>query len=469
MGNNLTLSPVDLVLSHYQLPFELKNFQKEVVNGLATLDTQGHYLDMGTGKTVCSTVSALYRKIEHKARTVVIMPPLLLKQWEKWLQTLTPKVSITRYQGTPAERKALSLDADFVLVGVQIFKKEFDRFMSFFQDRNFTVIVDEATMICNIGSDNHQKVFDFALGHPCLMLTGTPMNNPMDAYGLLKFVSPGLYRNKRQFENIHVDERDFFQNPVKWKNLELLAENVALNSRRVLLADVYDEMPPISYIPISYDLDPKHLKLYRKLAEEELLKLPDGGKIDATTANRLTHALGQIVLNYGHFAGDPTLLSNTVALVEEKLNELGDGKLLVFAHYRMSIALLTEKLRKYGAVPVNSEVTPKQKENNIDRFVNDPKCRVMVAQVKSAGYGLDSLQHVCNHAMYVEPCTSPRDFFQSGARLARTGQTKPVQIYMLLAEGTLQPRAFNNLLKNDDLVNKVIRNATDLRTAIFGG
>lgn len=40
--------------------------------------------------------------------------------------------------------------------------------------------------------------------------------------------------------------------------------------------------------------DIKHLKLYRKLAEEELLKLPDGGKIDATQATKLVHALGQI-------------------------------------------------------------------------------------------------------------------------------------------------------------------------------
>ena len=118
---------------------------------------------------------------------------------------------------------------------------------------------------------------------------------------------------------------------------------------------------------------------------------------------------------------------------------------------------------------MNSEVTPSQKEKNVERFVNDSKCRVMVAQFRSAGYGLDGLQHVCNHAFYAEPCQQPRDFHQSVARLARTGQTKPVQVYIGMAQGTLQVRAFNNLLNNDELVNTVIRSVADLRQAIFGG
>ena len=463
------MTPTEIALSHYTLPFRLKPFQVEVVDDLGPLDEQGHYLDPGTGKTACSTVIALFRKIYYQERCVVIMPPILLKQWETWLRSIKPCPSVVKYAGTPAERKAMSLYADFVLVGIQIFKKEYARFEEFFKDKQYVTIVDEATMLSNIGTGNHEKVHDFTVGRPRLMLTGTPMNNPMDAYGLLKFVAPGLYRNMKQFERLHVAERDFFGNPSKWDNLDLLAKNMTVNAKRILLADVYDQMPEVSYIPLNYDLDPKHLKLYRKLAEEELLRLPDGGKIDATQATRLVHALGQIVANWGHFAGDPELEANIIELTKEKLDELGDGKLLIFAHYRMTVALLADKLAKFGTVTVNSEVTQKQKENNLERFKTDPKCRVMIAQVKSAGYGLDGLQFCCNHALYAEPCTSPRDFGQSVARLVRTGQDKPVQIYMAIAAGTLQARAFENLLKKDEIVNQVIRNVADLRDMIFGG
>lgn len=462
------MTPADIVLTLYTFPFELKPYQVEVIDDLAPLDEEGHYLDMGTGKTVCSTVAALYHKITRNCRILVIMPPILLKQWERWLLSIKPQLSVVRYQGTPAERATMSLDADFVLVGVQIFKREYNRFYNHFKSLDVTTIVDEATIISNIGTDNHEKIYDFTLGKPRMMLTGTPLNNPEDAYGLLKFVAPGIYRNKAQFMRIHSKETDFFGKTIAWDNLELLAENMTVNAKRVLLADVYDQMPKVRYDPIVYDLDPKHLKLYRKLAEDELLKLPDGGKIDATQATKLIHALGQIVLNWGHFAGDPKLESDTISLAKEKLEELGDGKLLIFAHYRMSVALLAECLTKYNPVTVNSEVSATQKEKNVQTFVNDPKCRVMIAQVKSAGYGLDGLQHVCHHALYVEPCTSPRDFSQSVARLVRMGQTKPVQIHMAVAEGTLQARAFNNLLINDEIVNQVIRNKGDLRDMIFG-
>ena len=463
------MTPTEIALSHYTLPFDLKPFQVEVVNDLGPLDEGGYYLDMGTGKSCTSTVSALFQKIYYGRRTIIIMPPILLKQWESWLKSIKPQPSVVKYAGTPTERAAMNLEADFVLVGVQIFKKEYQRFSEFFSDKDYLVIVDEATIISNINTDNHEKIYDFCLGHPRLMLTGTPMNDPEDAYGLLKLVAPGLYRNKTQFLRIHGGEKDFFGNYTSWEKLDLLRDNMQVNAKRVLLADVYDQMPEISYIPVNYDLDPKHLRLYRKLAEEELLKLPDGGKIDATQATKLVHALGQIIINWGHFAGDPSLESETVELVKEKLNELGDGKLLIFAHYRLTVALLADKLKKYNPVTVNSEVTAKQKEKNIERFIKDPKCRIFIAQVKSAGYGLDQLQTVCNHVMYVEPCTSPRDFHQANARLARMGQTKPVQVYMAIASGTLQARSFENLLKKDEVVNQVIRNVGDLRTMIFGG
>jgi len=397
------------------------------------------------------------------------MPPILLKQWEKWLLSIKPAPSVVKYQGTPAERAAMSLDADFVLVGVQIFKKEYDRFVEHFEDKEVVVIIDEANMVSNIDTDNHSKLYDFCSGRKKMLLTGTPMNNPEDAYGLLKFVAPDIYRNKAQFLRIHCGAVDYFGRPTSWEKLDLLAENMKVNAKRVLLEDIYDEMPEVTYTPVVYDLDPKHLKLYRKLAEEELLKLPDGGKIDATTASKLLHALGQIVLNYGHFSGDPSLVSKSVDVAEELLAELGDGKLLIFAHYRMSVALLLEKLSAYGAVGVNSEVTAMQKEKNIAKFIEDPACRVLVAQVKSAGFGLDGLQHVASTVLYIEPCTSPRDFHQSVARLVRQGQRRPVSVYMGVASGTLQNRAFNNLMKNDALVNSVIRNSSDLRDLVMGG
>lgn len=463
-------APFDLVKTYYRFPERIDPhvLQIETINDLAPLANSGEWLDMGTGKTFCSTACGLYHKIVYGHQLVIIMPPILLRQWARWMAEIQPALSVTEYRGTPAERAAMDLEVDVILVGIQIFKKEYARFSSYFADKLYTVIVDEATMLGNVESDMHQKVYEFSIGHPQIMLTGTPMNNVMDAYALVKFSAPGQYRNIGHFHNEHVEEVDFYKKPIKFKNLELMSANLKVNSKRILFQDMFSGHEQPLYDAVYYDLDDKHYKLYKKLAEEQLLLLPDGGKVDGTTANKLMHALGQIVVNWDHFSQVPANVSACAEMIEQKLKDLGEGKLVVFAHYKMTVSGLKERLKKYGVVTINSAVTERQKEKNLQQFIHDPKCRVIVMQFISGGKGLDEMQHVCHHMIFAEPCQQPRDFHQAVARLFRMGQKFRVHVMLAVANKTTQVRGFKNLLANDALVNQVIRNATDLRNAIFG-
>lgn len=466
------MTPTEIVLSRFTPPpyiSEVHPLQVACINALADLPNEGHWLDMGCGKTLVATFVGLFHRLRYGHPSVVVMPPLLVTQWARWLRGFTPKLNVVAYEGTPKERAAMSFEgADFVLVGIQIFKKEFARFNAFFDEKDFTFIVDEATMVANIESANYQRCFDFSIGRPRVMLTGTPLNNPMDTYGLMKFSAPGAYKNIKQFENLHVEERDFFKRPVRFKNLGILKERLMTNACRILYEDMHKDSEPPLFTPLNYELEQDHKDLYHKLAEEQMLELENGGKIDATSANRLTHALGQIVVNWGHFAGKPGLASSAVQLIEEKLDEMGDEKLVVFCHYKLTANVLKEKLAKYGCVVVNGDVTQTQKQKNLERFTSDKTCRVIVIQFISGGKGLDGLQHVCYRCLFIEPCQQPRDFHQCVARLKRTGQRKRVQVMLAIARGTLQVRGFKNLLNNDDVVNQVIRNAYDLRQMIYG-
>lgn len=464
------MTPYETVLASYRFPEYIIEhpLQVETINELAPLNNSGEWLSMGCGKTLVSTACALYSMLTNGGMCLVIMPPNLLTQWAVWLESIRPRLSICVYRGTPAERKRLHFNHQFVLVGIQIFKRDFARFEEHYTDRRFVTIVDEATMLSGIESNTHHKVLELCVGQQQILLSGTPANKPTDAYGLLKFTAPGTYRNLKHFENTHVDEKDFFDQVTRYKNLDLLHKNLLINSKRILLEDMFSETEDPLFIPINYELDPKHYKLYRKLAEEELLALPDGSKIDGTTANRLRHALGQIIVNHGHFSGDPADTSEAVKLIEEKLFELGQAKLVVFADYRLTVAVLTEKLKKYGAVPYNGAISDAQKERNKQLFINSPSCRVIVIQFVSGGKGLDGLQHVCHHAMFIEPCLQPRDFHQCVARLRRIGQKYRVLVMLAIAKGTTQVRGFKNLLANDELINQVVRNTADLRKLIYG-
>lgn len=469
------MTPFELVLQHYTFAPVLSSGQEfvphakqiEAINDLAPRRNEGHLLDMGVGKTFTATACSLFWKITAGHRTVIVMPPTLIRQWGNWLRTISPALRVVEWRGSPAERAKLSFDADFVLVGAQIFKRDFDRFMAAFDHRT-TLVLDEATFIANIGTKVHEKVYDFGIGKVQIALTGTPANKPTDAYGLMKFTAPGKYRNYKHFMDSHVDEYDWFDNPKVYKNLDELGQNLLTNSQRLLFEDLYQASEPPMFVNIDYELDPAHYKLYQKIAEEQMVPLESGGKIDATTAGKLTAILGQLVVNWAHFAEKPGLKSEAIELIEEKLHELGSGKLLIFAHYKRTVEHLTEAFKHVNAVAINGDVTASQKEKNKLRFIEDPSCRLLIVNFKSAGIGVDGLQHVCNTGLFIEPCPQPRDYRQCVTRLKRTGQRRRVVIYNAIAAGTMQVRSFRLLLKNDAILNQVVRNVADLRDLIYG-
>ena len=470
-NTGVALSPSELVKKYYEFPFELYPFQVRTVDELAELPRDGTYPDMGLGKTVMSIYIALYKTLAQGAeRILIIMPPLLLTGWSRFLQQIKDRESgpldVLVYRGTPAQRKAMSLKHDIVLVGIQIFKIDYARFVEEYQDERLVVVVDEAHSLKNPGSDNHRKVRDLAVDKSLVLLTGTPINSPADAYGMVKMVSPGVYRNQHQFENIHVAERDFFNRVVRWKNLDLLKENLALNSVRLLKEDVIADMPPVTYAPMFYELEPEHLRLYRQLAEQHLLPLKDGGKIDATTIQALIHALGQIVCNWAHFAQDERKVSNGFQFIDEVLDELGEGKLVLFSNYRLTNRAALAHLKRYKPVAVYGDIKAADRDKAIDTFVEDPACRVFVGNPTSAGYGIDRLQHVCSTVMFLEPPISVKDFSQSLARVHRIGQTKPVTVKLATAIDTLQERQLKSLMDKEDLVQTLTGGYQSIREAL---
>ena len=466
-----TLTPYELVKQHYKLPFECYPFQQDVINNLALNDQAGYYAEVGTGKTVMSTASALYQRIQYRTQhTIVIVPPILILTWTKWLDKI-PGIEYVVYAGTPAKRKAIKLNKQFIIVSMGIFKRDFDRFIAEFDHKPVSVIVDEATSIKNVGSDNHKKVHQFTNRPDCylMLLTGTPLSTPIDAYAYVKMISPGVYRSLHQFENIHVSERDYFGNVTKWGNLELMQENLALNSTRVRKEDVLKDLPEVTYQPIFYDLEPEHAKLYKRIVDERLILLEQSGKkLDLTEASACYHALQQVILGYAHFSGNPDARPAGYDVLDEILNELQGKKLMVFSNYRRTNRDLLEYLKPYNAVGAYGDLTPAQSSANFQRFISDPKCNVFVANVTAAGQGLDGAQEVCSDMLFLECPILPKDFRQAVGRLHRTGAVHNVHVRVAVAQGTVQHKLLKNMLAKDEVTAFVQRDFTTIRDELFG-
>lgn len=456
------------VLAAHPLPFELEQMQKEDIVRMAGWRRVLADLPVGYGKTVISTCVALMLEPDV---TVILVPPILIVQWVAWIESIPGAGRVVAYTGSPADRAQLNIkSARWVVMSYGLFRNDVDRLKRALTDHTVLTIVDECQNLKNARSLLFKHVKDFSTARDLLLMSGTIMSGPADAYSYIKLNTPGAYRTYAQFENIHVEERDFFEQPTKWHNLDILQTN--LNQRRVYRSkeEVHSALPKANFIPIYYDLTKEHMALYERLMNEQLLALSDGSKIDATTAQALYHCAQQIISNFDYFSGDESKRSTVYDLLDNVVDEIGLGdagssKLIVWTQYkrtsRSALAYLNGKGGK--AVGAYSEVDAKK---SVASFLNDPKTVTLVAQPGSAGAGLNP-QHLCWECIFLETPTRTIPFTQAGGRIDRKGQKYNPNIRLAIARGTIQERLLQNLLENDDVVRRASGSKQGIKSLIF--
>lgn len=470
------MTNTEVIRKAFKFPFEFRPFQAAIVDEYGQNNRHGYYDEAGSGKTITSAAHALL--LTHLGRVdqwLVVMPPILIPNWARVLGTIINEktgkpVTALPYAGTPTERAKLDLSsAQFLLMSYDILKRDFEYLFAYFGDRAVGGICDEAHKIKNIESQTHKAIKLMFEGQPLFLLSGTPVTQPDDSYAYIRFTNVGAYRNMRHFRQLHVKEVDEYEKVIAWQNTDLLSQNLLVNATRSLKADHLKELPPVQYNPVFYDLDPKHYKLYRQVADDHLVELESGGVIEALNASKLMHCLQQLIVNWGHFSEDPSRRPAGLDLVEQVLDEIGTNKLLLVVNYRLSNDLLFAALTDYNPTRLYGGMGPKKQQAELEKFIGDPTSRVMVINPEAAGYGIDGLQHVCSDILFLECPSNPKQFFQTTARLDRSGQLTSVNCRLAVANKTLQVKRHKQLLVNDELVNTIQGSHADLREMIYGG
>jgi hypothetical protein len=451
------------------LPFELAELQSKDIDEAAI---HGRYLfayEVGVGKTVVATVVATMWNSDH---TVIVVPPILNDQWAYWLKSVGHS-DISIYEGP--KRTLDMLNHRWVIMSHNIFRNDYLKIHKVFTGKDVAVIVDEAQWLKSAKSKLYRYVNQFiGPDRKILLLTGTPTSKPHDTYTYMKIKTPMIYRSFAHWEQLHVAERDIFKAITKYKNIDILKRNFKLQASQRTKEEVFGfNLDPI-FQPIRYRLSSKHQKLYEKLAEEQLLLLPDGGKVDATTSQRLRNALQQIVVNFSSYSGDPKDVSTAFDLIENTLDEVDPlnkrkSKLTIWTNYKSTTAAVTAYLQnKYGNRAVVAAYSDADSKASIKAILGDEECRILVVHPRSGGVGLDGLQKVCWENLLLETPTSPIEVRQLIGRTSRTGAVHKATFRIAQAIGTLQTGMFESLLANDALASEIEWDKKSLRDEILG-
>jgi SWI/SNF-related matrix-associated actin-dependent regulator 1 of chromatin subfamily A len=143
-----------------------------------------------------------------------------------------------------------------------------------------------------------------------------------------------------------------------------------------------------------------------------------------------------------------------VAQYVRDLLDDADEKILVFAHHKSVVDILSKALASYGVVAVTGSTPPLQRNTNVDRFQNDPRTRVMVANIVAGGTGLTLT--AARQVVFCEFSYVPGENDQAQDRVYRIGQQRGVVIHWPVVQGSLDAEVLKIAAKKQAALNKIM-------------
>ncbi|MGW2178646.1 DEAD/DEAH box helicase [Streptomyces sp. NPDC001732] len=400
--------------------------------------------DMGLGKTV--TLIALHLHRAHPAPTLVICPASLLGNWHREINRFAPGVPVRRFHGT--DRTLAGADGGFVLTTYGTMRSSAARLA----DHGWGMIVaDEAQHVKNPHSST-AKALRTIPAPARVALTGTPVeNNLSELWALLDWTTPGLLGPLKAFRARHartVENTGTAAGPEDDEAVERLARLVRpfLLRRRKSDPGIAPELPSKTETDHPVFLTREQATLYEATVRETMAFIEASeGIARRGLVMKLLGSLKQICNHPAQYLKEePTRLvgrSGKLALLDELLDTIlaENGSVLVFTQYVTMARLLSAHLTS-RAVPsqlLHGGTPVAERERMVDRFQSG-EVPVFLLSLKAAGTGLNLTRAA--HVVHYDRWWNPAVEEQATDRAYRIGQTQPVQVHRLIAEGTVEDR-----------------------------
>lgn len=293
-----------------------------------------------------------------------------------------------------------------------------------------------------------------------LFLTGTPIyTRPIDLWPLCQACDPqGLGANWWNYVNQFCDAREgpFGFDTSGSSNLEEL--QFIIRSRFMIRRekkDVSKELPPNRQTIVfpKSGLE-KLVKKEQNFVQQNLTRFEQmlHAAIDDDLAEQIVNEfahldgidrseyMGEVAADYVHAAAELATVRQDLALakcpmvcrfIEEVLES--EPKIVVFAHHRSVVGKLREAFPE-AAVVIGGMTAPKR-QAEIDRFNDDPNCRVFIGNITAAGQAISLA--ASDVVAFAELSWVPSEMDQAEERVWDVLKERPITIYRLVVEDSL--------------------------------
>ncbi len=439
---------------------ELRPYQRE---GLGWLDFLRQFRfggcladDMGLGKTV--QVLALLEARRGSARSgpsLVVVPKSLVFNWKQEAARFAPGLRVLDHTG-PFRPRGVDHFEDYDLVLTTYGTLRNDAVT--FKDVRFDyLILDEAQAIKNADSES-AKAARLLQGEHRLALSGTPIENHLgELWSLFEFLNPGMLGGASVFKRTHAGAR----NPDE-EARKILAHALRPFLLRRTKEQVARDLPPKLEQTLYCELDSKQRKLYDELRAHyraTLLKRIEKGGIGRAKIQIL-----EALLRLRQAAIHPGLLDKARGrepaakldmLLPRVVEVLDEGhKTLVFSQFTGMLAILREHLDRLAIPYEYLDGKTKDRQGHVERFQNDPACKLFLISLKAGGVGLNLT--AAQYVFLLDPWWNPAVEAQAIDRAHRIGQTNQVFAYRLIARDTVEEKVLELQNTKRDLADAIV-------------
>ena len=445
-------------------------------------ETYAYFMEMGTGKTkvLIDNLAMLYDKGKVNGALIVAPKGVVGTWYNQELPNHLPdhieNVTVL-WQSHITKKQQENLNTLFetgeklhiLIMNVEAFSTDKGvKFASkFLSCHNTLMAIDESTTIKNPKAKRTKNIVDLA-GHAkyIRIMTGSPVTkNPLDLFSQCYFLDPfhlnheSYYSFRMRYaimKTANISGRKI-ELVAGFKNLGELSDNLKPFSYRVLKEDCLD-LPDKIYMKRNIKLSSDQLKVYDQMKKEALAVL-NGKKV--TTVNALTQLMRLHQITCGHFtADDGSTQSSPNNRIKELMNVLEEteGKAIIWAHYQYDITNIIKEVVKVhgpGSIVAYYGLTPQdERQSNIKKFQDDPKCRFIVGTPSTGGYGITLT--AANTVIYYSNGYDLEKRLQSEDRAHRIGQKKSVTYVDLMCDETVDAKIVKALRKKINIASEVL-------------
>jgi len=429
------------------LPYQLDGIAFAVGAGRAVIAD-----DMGLGKTIQGLgVAELLSQDADISRVLIICPASLKAQWRLEIGRFTDRDC--RLVIGSAQERAEQYDSPCFYT-VCNYEQVLRDINAIEKAQWELIILDEGQRIKNWEAKTSQTVK--ALKSPfALVLTGTPLENRLDElFSIVEFIDDRRLGPAFRFYNRYrvIDEKGKL---LGYKNLDELRETLRPVLLRRTRNQVMKELPPrtteIRRIPPTDEqiqIHNGHRRIVqtiitkRYISEMDLLRLQKALLMCRMAAN-------STFLVDKHPPGYSSKLEELDVLIDQLTAE-EERKIVLFSEWTTMLNLIEPLLnkRQLGYVRLDGSVPQQKRQGLIHQFQRDPNCKLFVTtNAGSTGLNLQAANTIIN----VDLPWNPAVLEQRIGRAHRMGQKRPVQVYLLVTERTLEENLLGTLSAKQQL------------------